>query len=235
MNSRSKNKGNLYVALIIILMAVAIIAAIAGAMSRVGQASSEELGIDSSGADVLENVEDSSPAEDVFKPSDNEETTEKSADSETKKQDALPKFINPTSGKLVSDYSMDTPVFSVTMEDYRTHNGIDIYVESGDRVLAAADGTITDIWEDPLMGTCMSISHSGGAETIYKNLSPEIPEGIAEGAGVSAGTFIAVGGESALVEISEEPHLHFEMKINGDFVDPCNYIDFESAQDVFEG
>ncbi len=235
MNNRAKNKGNLYVALVVILMVVAVIAALAGSLSRIAKEREELLGIDTTGADVLENPEESE-TEDVFKPSKNEETDEPN-ETETEKTEAevLPNFINPTNGKLVKDYSMDVPVFSVTMEDYRTHNGIDIYVDSGERVLASAAGTVKEIWEDAMMGTCMSISHSGGAETIYKNLSPEIPEGITVGAKVSEGTFIAVGGESALIEVSEEPHVHFEMKVNGEYVNPCDYIDFEKAEEVFEG
>ncbi len=235
MNSRAKRKGNLYVALIVILMAVAIIAAVAGAMSRMGQNVSDGLSLETTGESIIENNEDKDVAEDVFSPSKNEDSKDSEAETEAEDQKMPSRFVNPTNGKLVKDYSMDVPVFSVTMEDYRTHNGIDIYVKSGERILAAAGGTISNVWEDPLMGTCISIAHSGGAETIYKNLSPELPEGIAVGAVVSEGTFIAVGGESALVEVSEEPHVHFEMKINGEYVDPCSYISFDSAEDEYEG
>lgn len=243
MNNRAKRTGNLYVALVVMLMAVAIIAAVAGAMSRSKQIADNNIGKNTDTTaveDAVKNKESEPEAEDVFKPSKEDETKAEegtTADSETEKTEAepLPQFVNPTSGALIKEYSIEVPVFSVTMEDYRTHNGIDIYVQNGERILAAAGGTVKEIWEDPMMGTCMSISHSGGAETIYKNLSPEIPEGISVGAQVSEGSFIAVGGESALAEISEEPHLHFEMKVNGEFVNPCDYINFENSEEVFEG
>lgn len=243
MNNRAKRIGNLYVALVVILMAVAIIAAIAGAMSRSKQTAEKGIGKNTDTTaveDAVKNKETEPASEDVFKPTKNEETKvdeTTSADEETEKTEAepLPQFVNPTNGSLVKDYSVEVPVFSVTMEDYRTHNGVDIYVQKGERILAAAAGTVKEIWEDPMMGTCMSISHTGGAETIYKNLAPEIPEGITVGAQVSEGSFIAVGGESALTEISEEPHLHFEMKVNGEFVNPCDYINFENSEEVFEG
>jgi len=241
MNNKAKRTGNLYVTLVVILMAVAIIAAIAGAMSRSRQAIEQNVGKDTTAVeDAVKDKESEPEAEDVFKPSKDsetmpEETTAPESETEKTEAEPIPQFINPTNGTLVKDYSVEVPVFSVTMEDYRTHNGIDIYVQSGERILAAAGGTVKEIWEDPMMGTCMSISHSGGAETIYKNLSPEIPEGIAVGTQVPEGAFIAVGGESALVEISEEPHLHFEMKVNGEYVNPCDYIDFENSEEVFEG
>lgn len=243
MNNKVKRMGNLYVALVVILMAVAIIAAIAGAMSRSRQAA-EDVFKKNTDTTVVEKAEKDKEtnleSEDVFKPTKDkdteiEETTAEEAETEMTDAEPLPQFVNPTNGALVKEYNIEVPVFSVTMEDYRTHNGVDIYVQKGERILAAAAGTVKEIWEDPMMGTCMSISHSGGAETIYKNLSPEIPEGITVGAQVSEGSFIAVGGESALIEVSEEPHVHFEMKINGESVDPCDYISFENAEEVFEG
>ncbi len=242
MNNRAKRAGNLYVALVVMLMAVAIIAAIVGAMSRLRQSSvdvNERINETSAVENSAKAKETELKSEEVFKPSENEETapveTETNEVAEKVESEPLPQFINPTGGALIKEHSVEVPVFSVTMEDYRTHNGIDIYVQNGERILAAASGTVKEIWEDPMMGTCISISHTGGAETIYKNLSPEIPEGIAVGAPISEGTFIAVGGESALIEVSEEPHVHFEMKINGESVDPCEYIDFENSEEVFEG
>ena len=169
MNNNVKRTGNLYVALVVILMAVAIIAAVAGAMSRSRQTAEEVLGKNTDTTaieDAVKNKETEPESEDVFKPSKNEETntdetTQAGEETEKTEAEPLPEFINPTNGSLLKEYSVEVPVFSVTMEDYRTHNGIDIYVQKGERVLAAAAGTVKEIWEDPMMGTCMSISHSG--------------------------------------------------------------------------
>lgn len=236
MNNKVKRTGNLYVALVVILMVVAVVAAIAGAMSRSAQV--VDVGVD--GNAVTNAAEDAGAMDtedvaDVFKPSkDNESDSVTDAVTEKTEAEPIPQFINPTGGKLISEYSIEVPVFSVTMEDYRTHSGVDIFVSNGERILAAAGGTVKEIWEDPMMGTCISISHAGGAESIYMNVSPDFPEGIAVGANVSEGTFIAVGGESALAEISEEPHVHFELKINGEYVDPCDYIDFSQGEEIYE-
>ena len=75
------------------------------------------------------------------------------------------------------------------------------------------------------MGQCVAIKHGGECYTIYKNLSAELPEGTVVGATVKAGDVIGTVGESAMVEIAEEPHLHLEMTVNGLQVDPLEYLD----------
>jgi len=110
------------------------------------------------------------------------------------------------------------------MNDYRTHTGIDIASTVGSAVFAAADGKIKEIWEDPLMGNCMSIEHKGGMLTVYKNLSPDLPAGIVAGVSVGEGEIIAAVGESAIIESADESHLHFEVFLNGNAVDPAEYI-----------
>lgn len=146
---------------------------------------------------------------------------------ETASTDVLPEFINPTGGYLINENSDTVPVFSVTMNDYRTHTGVDISANSGDPVYAAADGVIGAVWDDPLMGRCITVVHNGGAVTSYKGLSPEEIEGISQGVNVKSGQIIGAASDSALIEVSEEPHLHFEMCINGENVDPCKYISME--------
>lgn len=147
---------------------------------------------------------------------------------------AVPTFSSPVSGVVTKEFSDSVPVFSETMNDYRVHLGVDVSGASGEAVKASADGTVGAIWEDPLMGTCMTIVHDGGFVTTYKGLSELIPEGIAQGVAVSAGQPVAAIGESALIEIAEEPHVHLEMTLNGEQVDPCQYIVF-SQEDVTEG
>ena len=113
---------------------------------------------------------------------------------------------------------------SQTMNDYRTHMGIDLGAQLGDSVMAVADGIITNIWNDPFMGTCVSIEHKGNAVSYYKNLDPVVKEGIVIGASVKAGDVIGAVGESAMNEIAQEPHLHLEMKVNDKHVNPRDHI-----------
>ena len=147
----------------------------------------------------------------------------------------LPDFMTPVSGYVMKGHSGDTPVFSVTMNDYRPHVGVDIYANEGDDVFAAADGVITDVWEDPLSGYCLSITHSGGAVSIYRNIDPTLPENITAGVEVSAGEVVATIGDSSLLEIADEAHLHYELEIDGAAVDPTLYIEFPADDTDYEG
>lgn len=139
----------------------------------------------------------------------------------------LPTFKLPISGKLSGVHDSEIQVFSPTMNDYRIHLGIDVLAKENAPVYAAADGTVTQIWEDVRMGQCIAIKHSGDAVTVYKNLSADIPKEIVEGATVKCGQQIGTVGSTAMVEISDEPHLHFEMTVGGLSVDPLEY--FSSA------
>ena len=94
--------------------------------------------------------------------------------------------------------------------------------------MAAADGTVSEIVDDPFLGKTVKISHSGQGVTIYSNLAGELAEGIKVGAAVKCGQAIGCVGESAISEIADEPHLHFEMTVAGASVDPMDYISEES-------
>ncbi len=167
------------------------------------------------------------------------ESTEKEEDTApdtegTEKTNVLPEFSSPVSaGYVINGNSETVPVFSVTMNDYRTHFGVDISAEPGEAVLAAADGVIGAIYEDAMMGTCMTVVHDGGAVSTYKGLYSTIPDGIVQGVEVVKGQPIAAVGDSALAEIAEESHVHYELAIDGVNVDPCLYINFN--EEVYEG
>ncbi len=134
----------------------------------------------------------------------------------------LPEFIMPTLGAVSKKFSIDTLVYSNTMEDYRTHNGIDISCGAGSAVCAAADGVIAEVYEHPMMGYTVVISHDADAKTVYQNLAEEIT--VSAGDIVKRGEVIGAVGESALIEIAEEPHLHFEMCVADECVNPADYI-----------
>ncbi len=145
----------------------------------------------------------------------------------------LPTFVAPAVGVVSKQHDLSVPVYSLTMNDWRVHNGIDIACQLGDEVLAAADGTVTSIVSDPMMGTTVTLSHSGESETIYKNLAVTLPEGIEVGKTVKAGEIIGAVGDTSLIEGADEAHLHFEMKVKGQSVDPMAHISKESQEASF--
>jgi murein DD-endopeptidase MepM/ murein hydrolase activator NlpD len=118
------------------------------------------------------------------------------------------------------------------MNDYRVHLGVDLVTKENAPVYSAADGKVSKIWVDPLMGYCMALTHSGNCVTVYKNLADTLPEGMAEGVSVRSGQLIATVGDSAMVEVGSEPHLHFEMTVGELAVDPLDYFDDEALASI---
>ncbi len=147
--------------------------------------------------------------------------------------DVLPEFSLPVDGEISMDFSDSVPVFSPTMGDWRTHLGVDVVCELGTEVLAVADGTVSKVWEDPFMGMCVSVEHSGKAVSIYRNLAKEVGDGIVEGCTVKAGDVLGTVGETAMNEIAQEPHLHYELTVDGKIVDPKEHIKFPT-KDITE-
>lgn len=137
-------------------------------------------------------------------------------------------FISPVSGRVVTQHSMTVPVFSPTLEEWRIHTGIDISTEESAAVFAAADGVVSEISTHPRYGYTVKINHEGGVTTIYSNLSSIDDIAVKVGDSVKCGDRIAYVGDSAVFELAEEPHLHFEVMKNGVQADPLDVISEES-------
>ena len=152
-------------------------------------------------------------------------------DAGLEEENKLPTFVSPLAEcTLDVDFSDTVLVFSPTMNDYRTHTAIDLSATLGQEVMAVADGVVKNIWQDPFMGTCVSIEHTGNAISYYKNLDPVVKEGLVIGAAVKAGDVIGAVGESAMNEVAQDPHLHFELKVNDKHVDPKEHIKFPTPE-----
>ncbi len=136
----------------------------------------------------------------------------------------VPMFSLPAEGVLGKEHDPTVQVFSNTLGEWRVHLGIDIMTNVSAPVYAAASGKISQISDDPLWGKCIWIEHSGDAVSIYRGLCDELAEGIEVGAKVDEGTLIGAVGEGGILELAEEPHLHFEMKVGGQDVDPIEYF-----------
>ena len=89
---------------------------------------------------------------------------------------------------------------------------------------AAAGGEITKVYRDPLLGCAVEIAHSGNLKTVYCNLDAESVADLHEGQTVKSGACIGKVGDSSISECCDEPHLHFEMLVNGSSVNPLDYI-----------
>ena len=150
-------------------------------------------------------------------------------------QDTVPTLASPVAqGILSHGHTGKDLVYSSTMEDYRAHVGIDVNAKLGDEVYATADGRILDVWYDAMMGRCIKVEHNGGLEIIYKNIDEDLPDGIGIGSSVMTGDVIGYIGESAMIELAQEPHLHLEARIDGRAVDPMTLMSEEAMRTLTE-
>ncbi len=127
-------------------------------------------------------------------------------------------------GKVQKQFSNGELCYSETMNDYRTHNGVDIKADNGEAVLSVGPGIITAVENDALWGMSVSVDHGNGIVTVYRNLSEVLPQGIEKGSYVEQGGILGAVSTSALVEIGEASHLHFEVYSDGKAVEPLETL-----------
>lgn len=139
-------------------------------------------------------------------------------------------FISPVSGRVMTEHSLTVPVFSNTLEEWRVHAGIDISTEEAASVFAAADGTVSEISTHPRFGYTVKINHSNGVTTVYSNLSSLDEITVKVGDTVKCGDKIATVGDSAVYELADDPHLHFEAIQNNEKIDPLSIISDEAKK-----
>lgn len=142
----------------------------------------------------------------------------------TTKQSEEVKFIVPVKGKVMREFAPDSLVYSETLEEWVTHNGVDISADKTSVVVSSAKGKVESIKNDPRYGLTVIVSHSNGYKTLYANLLTA--EFVVEGEEIEEGQTIGTIGNSATFEIADEYHLHFEVTKDGDYVDPCQLINF---------
>ena len=157
----------------------------------------------------------------------NQEVNETSTNEESNVVEETPIVQDPTfakavEGEVLKDYSKDNLTYSNTLDEWTTHLGIDYVAEKTDIVKASADGTIKSIKNDPRYGLTVVIEHANGFESVYSSLLTA--EFVSVGEEVKQGQTIATVGNTATFEIADETHLHFEIKKDGENVDPNIYI-----------
>ena len=100
----------------------------------------------------------------------------------------------------------------------KLHTGLDIGASYGASIVAANSGTVIYAGWDGGSGTCVIIDHGGGITTLYGHNSSL---SVSYGQQVSRGQHIANAGSTGN---STGPHCHFEVRVNGGYVDPLNYL-----------
>lgn len=98
----------------------------------------------------------------------------------------------------------------------KMHTGVDWANRIGTPILASGNGVVTKAGWEGGYGRHVALQHANGYETTYSHMSRFAP-GIKEGARVRQGQVIGYVGTTGL---STGPHLHYEVVVNGHFVDP---------------
>lgn len=147
-------------------------------------------------------------------------TTKETVKEENKKEKIT--FIKPVDGEIIKDYAKDNLVYSETLEEWTTHMGWDIKADKTSIVKASSEGVIKSIKNDPRYGLSIIIEHQDGYQTLYANLLST--EFVTVGEEVKQAQSIGTVGNTAVFEIADESHLHFEITKDGQNIDPNTLI-----------
>jgi murein DD-endopeptidase MepM/ murein hydrolase activator NlpD len=196
-------------------------------------------------SDVDENLETSNEGSGNLSPNDERDDEEADLESDTEdadegaEEEGVPasaegqegeslEMTVPVNGQVLRPYSVDKLLYSPTLKEWSTHTGIDIAGPLGGEVRAVLDGVVESIKEDPLMGIVITLAHENDLKTVYMGLSTK--DMVREGQQIQKGQVISGIGRTAAFEILDDPHLHFEVLLNGEHQDPSDYIIIEQEK-----
>ena len=117
--------------------------------------------------------------------------------------------------EVTSGFGMRVDPF---LKQLALHTGVDLRADPGDPVRAAAAGKVTRAGYQGGYGLMVEIDHGNGLVTRYAHLSAVL---LSEGATVAAGTIVGRVGTTGR---TTGPHLHYEVRLNGEAVDPLRYL-----------
>ncbi len=128
-------------------------------------------------------------------------------------------YLLPLNSKVVKDYSDGDMVYSKTMDDWRTHNGIDISGNIGDNAIAVQDGKILEVISDELWGETVVIQHGNGLKARYCGVKATVKPDEKIEQGQVIGTVVAIP-----LEEKDGVHIHLETEVDGKSVDPIKAL-----------
>ena len=168
--------------------------------------------------EVLEEIKEEEEIEETQE-NDIEENPQEEEESQETQEAAADNFISysmPIKGTIIKPFNMEELQYSKTYGDMRIHYGIDIVAEEGTPIKCAGAGKVSEISQNALWGTVITIDHGNGFSSTYcgvEDVKVEIDDTVSEG------KIIATVG-TVPCECLDESHLHFEMKNKDGYISP---------------
>ena len=218
MDRKKKKNGGAYLA----ICSCAVIVALVGYAGRMSLKEKDESGK----ADIVEVT----PEPLVFETAQKTEVEvpdadiEKKVEPETQEKEEPEQivFAAPVPGKVIEGYLGDDLVYNEALKDWRSHSGVDFEAVLGEEVKVSAKGVVESVF-DSNMGRCVIVDHKNGYKTMYANL--EESTNLKVGDELNAGDVIGKVGNTALGDITDFPHVHFEMMKDGENVNPVDFLE----------
>ena len=139
---------------------------------------------------------------------------------------SAPVFVRPVAGAVITPFSGDELLFQPTFGDWRVHSGTDFAAEAGENVLALTDGTVQDVFEDGLYGSCVTLSHDADLTSTYRGLTDVR---VSAGQAVTAGETLGAVAETIDAEAALGTHLHVEAARAGT---PVNVLELLGEDEI---
>lgn len=133
------------------------------------------------------------------------------------------KYLLPLNSNVSKSYSDGNMVLSKTMGDWRVHDGIDISGNIGDNAVAINDGNVTSVYNDPLWGDVIEIKHGNGLTAKYCGVKSTLQKDAKVKQGQIIGTVTEIPTEKA-----DGVHIHLEIAVNDEIVDPVKALNLMS-------
>ena len=135
-------------------------------------------------------------------------------------------FSLPLEGETVGVFANDTLVYNATLNQWATHEALDVAAEAGTEVKCVYGGKVESITTSVLRGTEVVVLHDNGMKTIYSLLGSDVSVSI--GQTLKKGDVIGKIAETGTFEKHKGPHLHLEVwDKEGERIDPVQF--FESS------
>lgn len=134
--------------------------------------------------------------------------------------DADVSFVLPVSGAC-SEYG--AIYHNETLGTIYRHNAVDFAAAEGEEVVCIAEGTVTEVSLSEELGNLVTVDHGEGLVSTYRFVEPK--EGLKAGDKLAKGDILGTVAAPYGTEAHGGAHLHFELTLNGESIDPADRLD----------